>query len=446
MDTVSEAATAIALAREGGISVIHKNMTIEEQVAEVTKVKRAQSTIIYNPIIAYDTDTLKEILELRQIHANIAIPVITEENIAVGLITTGSVQFQEDMQKQAKEFMVKNPVCIPIEEIVKGDDINTEKTKELFIHNQTKLIMLVDNQKHLIGIITSKDVKNRKEVPNANLDNKGRYRVAAAISTGASNEERAKALIKAGADAIVIDTAHGHSAGVINMVKWLRSENPTIEIIAGNIATGPAAEALIHAGANAVKVGIGPGSICTTRIIAGVGVPQLYAIMKVSEVAKKYNIPVIADGGIKYSGDIVKALAAGASCVMIGSLLAGTEEAPGETIIHEGRKFKSYRGMGSLEAMQKGSKDRYFQEDEFDANKLVPEGISGMVAYKGTLHEVVHQLIGGIRAGMGYCGIKDIASFPETPPFIQITAAGMKESHPHGVIITKEAPNYSIKN
>jgi len=443
MDTVTESKMAIALARLGGIGVIHKNLSIEQQAAEVAKVKRAQSTIIRNPITVYDTDTLKTILKLREKYSISGIPVITKENIVVGIITTGSVQFQEDMEKQAKEFMVKTPVCVPIEDIVKDEDINVEKIKGLFIQHQTKLIMLVNDEKKLVGLITSKDLKNRKEVPNAVIDKKGKLLVAAAIGTGKDYKTRAIALIEAGVDVLVVDTAHGHSKGVINVVKTLKQEFPNIDIVAGNIATGEAALALIKAGADALKVGIGPGSICTTRIIAGVGVPQLSAIMNVYAIAKKHDIPVIADGGIKYSGDIVKAFAGGASTIMAGSLFAGTEESPGETIINDGRKFKSYRGMGSVEAMQLGSKDRYFQDDEFDANKLVPEGISGMVPYKGTLAEVIHQLIGGIRAGMGYCGVQYISVFPEKVQFVQITAAGMKESHPHNVIITKEAPNYS---
>lgn len=443
MDKVTESKMAIELARLGGIGVIHKNLSIEEQTAEVIKVKRAQSTIIKNPITVYDTDTLKTIVELREKYSISGIPVITKENIVVGIITTGSIQFQEDMKKQAKEFMVKNPVCAFIDDIVKGDNINIEKIKELFIKNQTKLIMLVNNEKKMIGLITSKDLKNRKEVPNANLDSKGQLRVAAAIGTGEENEKRAKALIKAGVDAIVIDTAHGHSKGVIKMIKKIRSMYPMIDIVAGNIATGEAAKALIEAGVDAIKVGIGPGSICTTRIVTGIGVPQLTAIMNVYEVAKKYGIPVIADGGIKYAGDIVKALAAGADSIMAGSLFAGTEESPGDTIIYGGRQYKEYRGMGSVEAMQLGSKDRYFQGDEYDVNKLVPEGVSGMVPYKGELKGVVHQLIGGIKAGLGYCGTKNIALLQKHAQFMQITTAGMKESHPHDVIITKEAPNYS---
>lgn len=444
MDRVTESKMAITLARLGGIGVIHKNLSIEDQAAEVAKVKRAQSTIIYHPITARDTDTLQKVLELRKMYSNIGLPVITENNEVVGIITTGSVEFQEDMTKQAKDFMVKTPVCIPIEEVVKGDDIDVGKIKELFIQNQTKLIMLINNEKKLIGLITSKDVKNRKEVPEATLDSKGRLRVAAAIGIGKTSEERAKALIEAEVDVIVIDTAHGHSTGVIDMVKTLKNKYPTIDIVAGNIATGKAALELILAGVDALKVGIGPGSICTTRIVTGIGVPQLTAIMDVYEVAQNYGIPVIADGGIKYSGDIVKALAAGADSIMAGSLFAGTEESPGNTIIFEGRQFKEYRGMGSVEAMQLGSKDRYGQEDEYDVNKLVPEGISGMVPYKGTLKEVVHQLIGGIKAGLGYCGTETIPLLQKNADFIQITPAGMKESHPHGVIITKEAPNYSI--
>jgi len=443
MDTVTESKMAIALAQLGGIGVIHKNMSSKDQANEVAKVKRAQSTIITDPIKVYDTDTLQTVTDLRKKHAISGIPVITKDNEVVGIITTTNVRFQENMKTPVKNLMVKNPVCVLLEDIVKGDYIDVKKTKELFMKHQTKIIMLIDKEKKLIGVITSKDVENRKEVPNSNLDHKGRLRVAAAISTGKESEKRAKLLIEAGVDVLVVDTAHGHSQGVIDMIKKIKSEYPNVEIIGGNIATGKAAEALIKAGADAVKVGIGPGSICTTRIVTGIGVPQLTAIMDVYEVAKKHNIPVIADGGIKYSGDIMKALAGGADCIMAGSLFAGTEESPGETIIHEGRKFKSYRGMGSVEAMQLGSKDRYLQEDVYDVNKLVPEGISGMVPYKGTLKEVIHQLMGGIRAGMGYCGTKNITLLQEHAKFMQITAAGMKESHPHDVIITKEAPNYS---
>jgi IMP dehydrogenase len=445
MDTVTRAEMAIALAGLGGIGVIDKNLSIEQQAAEVTKVKRAQSTIIFDPIKVYDTDVLGRIFELQKIHSFSGFPVVTKDNKVVGIITNIDVQFQEDPTTPVTDIMTKNPVSICSQEIIQGENIDGEKAKELFRNHKTKKILVVDEEHTLVGLITSKDVGNRKDVPNATLDSKGRLMVAAAIGTGKDGKERAKALIEAGVDAIVVDTAHGHSEGVIQTVKAIRDEFPDIEIVGGNIATGAAAEALIKAGANAVKVGVGPGSICTTRIIAGIGVPQLKAIMDVYEVAKEYGIPVIADGGIKYSGDIVKALAAGASCIMAGSLFAGTEESPGEKIIIEGRKFKSYRGMGSVEAMQQGSKDRYFQEDEFDAEKLVPEGISGMVPYKGTMQEVVHQLIGGVRAGMGYCGVENIASFPKHAQFVQITAAGMKESHPHGVIITKEAPNYSSK-
>ncbi|MEI8008746.1 MAG: IMP dehydrogenase [bacterium] len=443
MDTVTESTLAISLAIKGGIGVIHKNMSIENQATEVIKVKRAQSTIIFNPIVVYEDDTLKVVNALRQEHKISGIPVLTREKKVVGIITTSNVRFREDPDIHLTDIMTKNPVCILLKEIAKGDNIDVEKTKELFIQHETKLIMLVDGEHKLVGIITSKDVENRKEAPNANLDSKGHLRVAAAIGTGKDAENRAKALIEAGVDAIIVDTAHGHSIHVINMVKLLKNQYPHVDIVAGNIATGKAAQALIEAGVDAVKVGIGPGSICTTRIIAGIGVPQLSAIMDVYEVTKKYGIPLIADGGIKYSGDIVKALAAGADTIMAGSLFAGTEESPGETIIREGRKFKSYRGMGSLEAMQQGSKDRYFQEDEFDVNKLVPEGIAGMVPYRGTLKEVIHQLIGGIRAGMGYCGAQTIPLLQENTEFIQITQAGMKESHPHDVIITKEAPNYS---
>ncbi len=443
MDTVTESAMAISLAIQGGIGVIHKNMSIEKQAAEVIKVKRAQSTIIFDPIVVYEDDTLRTIQELRKKHNISGIPVLTREGKVVGIITTSNVRFREDPNICLADIMTKTPVCVPLEDIATGNDIDVEKTKELFIRHQTKIIMLVDHGQRLMGIITSKDVENRKEAPDANLDNKGHLRVGAAIGTGKDADNRAKALIEAGVDALIVDTAHGHSIHVIDMVRKLKRDYPDIDVVAGNIATGKAAQALIEAGADGIKVGIGPGSICTTRIIAGIGVPQLSAIMEVYEVAKQHGIPVIADGGIKYSGDIVKALAAGADSIMAGSLFAGTEESPGETIIHEGRKFKSYRGMGSLEAMQRGSKDRYFQEDEFDVNKLVPEGIAGMVPYKGTLKEVIHQLIGGIRAGMGYCGVQSIPLLQEHAEFIQITHAGMKESHPHDVIITKEAPNYS---
>ncbi|MFA7717981.1 MAG: IMP dehydrogenase [Candidatus Absconditabacterales bacterium] len=440
MDTVTEARLAIAIAREGGIGVLHKNMSIEDQVAEVTKVKRADSGMIYDPVTIYSTQTVKDALLLIKEHKIGGIPVVKSLNgKLVGIVTNRDLKGKKD-----GDILPIAKIMTPRKElIVVHKLIGLDEVEAILDEHKIEKLPVVDKDDKLIGLYTYRDIEKAKDNPDACKDEKGRLRVAAAIGTGKDSKERTKALIQAGVDAIVVDTAHGHSLGVIERVKSIRSEFPTIDIVAGNIATGEAAEALIKAGADAVKVGIGPGSICTTRIIAGVGVPQLNAIADVYEVAKEYGIPVIADGGIKSSGDIVKALAAGASCIMAGSLFAGTEESPGEIIITEGRKFKSYRGMGSIEAMQKGSKDRYFQEDEQDTNKLVPEGITGKVPYKGYLKEVVHQLIGGIRAGMGYCGTQTIALLQKHAKFIRITNAGLKESHPHDVTITSESPNYS---
>lgn len=442
MDTVTEAVLAIAIAREGGIGVIHKNMSIQKQAEEVAKVKRAQSFMIIDPIKVYEDDTLERVNELRKKHSISGIPVVTKDNKVVGIITTIDVRFQENPKTLAKDIMTKNPVSVLVEEIREGEDINIEKAKELFKTCKTKKILVVDEVDGLVGLITSKDVENRKDVPNANLDNKGRLRVAAAVGTSDDTMDRIMQLIDAGVDAIVIDTAHGDSKRVIDVLKEAKKFCNDVDFVVGNIATAQAAIRLMKEGADAVKVGIGPGSICTTRIIAGIGVPQLTAIMDVAETING-EIPVIADGGIKYSGDIVKAIAAGASCIMAGSLFAGTDEAPGETIDYQGRKYKMYRGMGSVEAMKEGSADRYLQND-YEPSKLVPEGITGQVPHKGKLSEIIYQLIGGLRAGMGYTGSATINGLQEAK-FIQITQAGQRESHPHDVMIIKESPNYSSR-
>ena len=443
MDTVSEWLLAREIARLGGMAAIHKNMSIIEQANQVAKVKRAQSAMIVDPIKVYDTDTLGKVLELQKEYGINSFPVVSKDNKIVGIITRSNVRFQKNLKTPVSKIMTKNPISVLLKNVKKGEDIDIEKTKKLFKQNKIEKILVRDEKNILVGLITSRDVENRQDYPKANLDSEGRLRVAAAVGTADDTLERIQALVDAGVDAIIIDTAHGHSKKVIELLIKAKKLHPKTDIIAGNVATKKGAEELIKAGADGIKVGIGPGSICTTRIIAGIGVPQLTAIMDVFAITQKHNIPLIADGGIRYSGDIVKALAAGASCIMAGSLFAGVDESPGETIISEGRKFKSYRGMGSVEAMQQGSKDRYFQADEFDVNKLVPEGISGKVPYKGMLKEVVHQLIGGIQAGMGYTGCKTIEQLKHKAEFIQITAAGIKESHPHDVTITKESPNYS---
>ncbi|HCB52015.1 TPA: IMP dehydrogenase [Patescibacteria group bacterium] len=450
MDTVSESQMAITLARLGGISVIHKNLSIEAQANEVRIVKRAESAIIEDPISVLPEDTVKTVEDLMIKHNISGLPVLTKEKIICGIITTGDVRFLDDEPNTlVSEVMTKDPICVYREDITDKDGLfDVKKAREVFKKNRrnsSKKLLIKNEKNELLGMITSKDVKNLQTLPLALKDTKGRLMVAAAIGTGEDSLQRANALVQAGVDSLVIDTAHGHSKGVIEMVKKCKSLFPNVDIIAGNIATGKAALALADAGVDAIKVGIGPGSICTTRVVAGVGVPQLTAIIDVANALKEkgYDIPVIADGGIKYSGDIVKALAAGADSIMAGSLFAGTEESPGETIIFEGRKWKKYRGMGSVEAMQQGSKDRYFQDDEYDVNKLVPEGISGIVSFKGSVKDVIYQLIGGLRAGMGYCGTKTISLLHSSATFIEITSAGLKESHPHDVKIEKDAPNYS---
>jgi IMP dehydrogenase len=435
MDTVTEHRLAIAIAQEGGIGVLHKSMSIEAQAAEVKKVKRSESGMILDPITILESATVLDANNLMRENKIGGIPVVDTSNKLVGIITNRDLRFEKEMQKKISEIMTKELITITTPKDLK-------KAEEILQEHKIEKLPVVDENYKLTGLITYKDIIKARINPNACKDDRGRLRVAAGVGVTADTFERMEALVKAGVDAIVIDTAHGHSKGVIDVLKKAKATYPNMQFVVGNIATAEAAIDLAEAGADAVKVGIGPGSICTTRVIAGVGVPQLTAIMHVADVMKKYGVPVIADGGIRFTGDIVKALAAGASSIMAGSLFAGVEESPGETIIFEGRKFKAYRGMGSIEAMQKGSKDRYFQDVEDDIKKLVPEGISGRVPYKGTLSEVVYQMIGGLRAGMGYCGSKDITTLQQAK-FTRITSAGMRENHPHDVIITREAPNYS---
>lgn len=435
MDTVTEAAMAIAMARAGGIGVIHKNMSIAEQAAQVRKVKRAENGMIYDPITIGKDNTVGDALQLMKENRIGGIPVVTTEGILIGIVTNRDLRFQRNMSRPIEEVMTKD-------NLITTHNPDLQTASDILLQNKIEKLPVVDDRGRLVGLLTYKDITKVQANPNAAKDAKGRLRVAAGVGVTFNTMERVAALYEAQVDAIAIDTAHGHSKGVIDMLKRVKKEYPDLDVVVGNIATGDAARMLVDAGADGVKVGIGPGSICTTRVIAGVGVPQLSAIYDVSKAIAGSGVPVIADGGLRYSGDIVKALAAGADAVMAGSLLAGVEESPGETIIYNGRKFKSYRGMGSLEAMQQGSKDRYFQDTEDDVKKLVPEGIAARVPYKGTLAEVVYQMIGGLRAGMGYCGAKDIETLKKAR-FIRITNSGMQESHPHDVSITREAPNYS---
>ena len=436
MDTVTETNLAIAIAREGGIGVIHKNMTIEEQAKQVRSVKRAENGMISNPVSIKRGKTVGDALALMAEYKIGGIPVVDNEHHLVGIVTNRDLRFQRNMDLLVDEVMTKEKL------VTTKQTTNLEAATEILQLHKIEKLPVVDSNNKLIGLITYKDITKAKDKPSACKDSQGRLRVAAGVGVTVDTFDRIEAIIEAGADAIVIDTAHGHSKGVIEVLKNAKKRFPEVDIIVGNIATEEAAQVLAKAGADAIKVGIGPGSICTTRIIAGVGVPQLSAIYEVAKALKGTNIPIIADGGLRYSGDIVKAIAAGGSSVMMGSLLAGVEESPGETIIYNGRKFKSYRGMGSLEAMQKGSKDRYFQDVEDDIKKLVPEGITARVPFKGSLFEVIYQMVGGLRAGMGYCGAKDIKSLQQAK-FTRITNAGMEESHPHDVAITQEAPNYS---
>lgn len=435
MDTVTESKMAIALAQEGGIGVIHKNMSIERQAGEVKKVKRAENGMIIDPITISSKAFVSDALALMGEYHIGGIPVVDKDNKLVGIVTNRDLRFERKLDRAIKEVMTKKVVTV-------SEFTTFEKAADILQENKIEKLPVVDKENKLIGLITYRDIIKIKERPYACKDERGRLRVAAAIGIGGDNMERAEALINAGVDALVLDTAHGHTKGVILSLKKIKESFPNIDVVVGNIATGEAAKALIKAGADAVKVGIGPGSICTTRVIAGVGVPQLSAILEVANAIKGSGVPIIADGGIRYTGDIVKAMAAGADTIMAGSLFAGVDESPGETIIFEGRKYKSYRGMGSWEAMQQGSKDRYFQDMEDEIGKLVPEGIVGRVAYKGGLSEVIHQMVGGLRAGMGYTGSKDIPSL-QLAKFTKITAAGVVESHPHDIVITREAPNYS---
>ena len=438
MDTVTEASMAIAIAREGGIGVIHKNMTIEDQARQVAIVKRAENGMIYAPVTIRRGSTVKDALDMMHDYHIGGIPVVDEDNHLVGIVTNRDLRFERHMDKLIDDVMTKENLVTT--------HLRTDLVAAAQILQEHKIekLPVVDKENHLVGLITYKDITKAKDKPMACKDEKGRLRVAAGVGVTVDTMDRAKALVEAGVDAIVIDTAHGHSKGVVEKLKEVKAAFPNVDVIVGNVATGEAAKYLVDNGADAVKVGIGPGSICTTRVVAGVGVPQLSAVYDVFSALKGTGVPLIADGGLRYSGDIVKAIAAGGSCVMIGSLVAGTEESPGETIIFNGRKFKSYRGMGSLEAMEQknGSRDRYFQNDIKEANKLVPEGIAGRVPYKGTVQEVIYQLIGGLRSGMGYCGANSIDTM-HNAKFARITNAGVLESHPHDITITSEAPNYS---
>ena len=435
MDTVTEAEMAIAMAREGGIGVIHKNMSIDEQAREVKLVKRSEHGIIVDPIYLAPDNTLSDADELMNKYHISGVP-ITENGKLVGIITNRDMRFETDLSRPISDIMTSKGL------ITAPEHTTMEEAKRILQAHRIEKLPLVDDDGHLKGLITIRDIEKMRKFPNSNKDSDGRLKVAAAIGVTSDVEDRVEALLDAKADVLVIDTAHGHSEGVLQTIRRLRKAFPHLELIAGNVATYDATKALIEAGVSAVKVGIGPGSICTTRVIAGIGVPQITAIYDCAKAAEGTGIPIIADGGIQYSGDIAKALGAGASCVMLGNLLAGTEEAPGEMIIYQGKNYKSYRGMGSLGAMQAGSKDRYFQQN---AKKLVPEGIEGRIPYKGHVSGVLFQLIGGLRASMGYCGAKDIKAMNEDTQFIQITGAGLRESHPHDVSITKEAPNYSVK-
>jgi IMP dehydrogenase len=436
MDTVTEDALAIAIAREGGIGVIHKNMSIEEQSRQVRRVKRAENVMILDPITIGAEETISDALNLMQEYKIGGIPVVDAKKRLIGIVTNRDLRFETKMNRPVREVMTSKNI------ITTTQKTDLEKAAEILQKHKIEKLPVVDGDNFLIGLITYKDITKSKDRPGSCKDSQGRLRVAAGVGVATDGLDRITALIEADVDAIVIDTAHGHTKGVISLLKRAKKEFPNVDIVAGNIGTAEAAIDLVKAGADAVKVGIGPGSICTTRVIAGVGIPQLTAIFNVANAIKGSGIPVIADGGIRYSGDIVKAIAAGADSIMTGSLFAGVEESPGETIIYNGRKYKSYRGMGSIEAMQQGSKDRYFQDMEEDINKLVPEGITARVPFKGNLSEVIYQMVGGLRAGMGYSGSKDIASLQQAM-FIRITTSGVIESHPHDVTITREAPNYS---
>lgn len=435
MDTVTEADLAIAIARVGGLGFIHKNMTIAEQASQVNRVKRSENGMISDPVTLSKDHTLEQAKDLMAKYKISGLPVVDADNVLIGIITNRDVKYQENLALKVEDLMTKDNL------ITSDKDTNLEKAKEILLKSRVEKLPIVDKKNRLVGLITIKDIDNQLEYPNANKDAKGRLIVGAGVGVGEDTMDRIKALVAAGVDIVAIDSAHGHSKGVLDKISEIRAAYPELDLVGGNIVTADAAKDLIKAGANVLKVGVGPGSICTTRVVAGVGVPQLSAIYNVYEYAKKKNVAVIADGGIKLSGDIVKAIASGAGAVMLGSLLAGTEEAPGEEIIFQGRTFKSYQGMGSLSAMKRGGKERYFQSE---AKKFVPEGIEGRVPYKGKLEDVIFQLTGGLRAGMGYCGAKDIGALQKDTKMVMITGSGLKESHPHDVIITQEAPNYSL--
>lgn len=439
MDTVTEARLAIAIAREGGIGVIHKNMPIAEQARQVHAVKRAENGMIYDPVTIKLGSTVRDALMMMEEYHIGGIPVVDNDKKLAGIVTNRDLRFEQDLNRLIDEVMTSENL------VTTAQSTNLEEAAQILQQHKIEKLPVVDNNGCIIGLVTYKDITKAKDKPNACKDSRGRLRVAAGVGVTPDVMERVDALVDAGADAIVIDTAHGHSAGVVGVLRQVKDKYPEIDVVVGNIATGEAAKFLVDNGADGVKVGIGPGSICTTRVIAGVGVPQLSAVYDVAKALEGSGVPLIADGGIRYSGDIVKALAAGAYSVMLGGMLAGVDETPGETIIFNGRKYKSYRGMGSLEAMEKGSKDRYFQAGETDAKKLVPEGIAARVPYKGSLYEVVYQMLGGLRAGMGYCGAENIEKL-HSAKFTRITNAGVAESHPHDVAITSEAPNYSASH
>ena len=437
MDTVTESRMAIAIAREGGIGVLHKNMTIEQQALKVRKVKRAESGMIIDPVTLPISASVQDAKAHMREHSIGGIPIVDDEGKLLGIVTNRDLRFEKNNERPISEVMTSENL------VTVAEGTSLSEAEDILQANKIEKLPVVNKSNKLVGLITFRDITKLTQKPTANKDQYGRLRVAAALGVTGDAVNRAEALVNAGVDAVVIDTAHGHTRGVVHVLKEVKSKYPDLEVVVGNIATAEAAKYLVEAGADAVKVGIGPGSICTTRVVAGVGFPQFSAVLEVAEAIKETGVPVIADGGIRYTGDIPKAIAAGADCVMLGSLLAGTKESPGETIIYEGRKFKSYRGMGSVEAMEKGSKDRYFQDVEDDIKKLVPEGIVGRVPYKGELVESMTQFIGGLRAGMGYCGAKDVASLKRDAKFVKITSSGIFESHPHDVTITREAPNYS---
>lgn len=437
MDTVTESRMAIAIAREGGIGVLHKNMTIEQQALKVRRVKRAESGMIIDPVTLPVNAKVRDAKAYMAEHSIGGIPIVDDNEKLIGIVTNRDLRFEKNNERPVSEVMTSENL------VTVAEGTSLEEAEVILQENKIEKLPVVNDDNKLVGLITFRDITKLTQKPNANKDSYGRLRVAAAVGVTADAVDRAEALVNAGVDAIIIDTAHGHTKGVVFVLKEVKKKFPDLEVVVGNIATAEAAKYLVKAGADAVKVGIGPGSICTTRVVAGVGFPQFSAVLEVAAAIKDTGVPVIADGGIRYTGDIPKAIAAGADCVMLGSLLAGTKESPGETIIYEGRKFKSYRGMGSVEAMEKGSKDRYFQDVEDDIKKLVPEGIVGRVPYKGDLEESIHQFVGGLKAGMGYCGAPDIDALKERAKFVKITSSGIHESHPHDVTITNESPNYS---